>query len=369
MKKVFSALLALCMVLSMTAFAATDAKIDVTATNANGDVVTEAAVGDVITFTVKTTGDTTGLVYAGAGIGFKFDPTQLSFNEDTADSDFSFNGSCGVSVADSGDIVTFQLAPNPTNKNDAGVYFKNADDLKGAFVIGSIEATILDGAKGKTIKFEAGDVSMTYAEIKESTAKKVSFKNSEDVETVNSIPTITVKGDDPTPSKPVITLDPSNPVTGENNGIVDIHTTAETGAYSVKVTAPIGKKAVIYINGEAQTGSEIAGTATKDITIKVEYVDVTDEVITYVVPMSSIYGAEDGIAAFGKGTIDGSVEYGIKFGGLTGEYKGITDYKFPAKDNVGGIFGVEVKDAPAGVDYTAQAYVGDKTGTKISFTK
>lgn len=369
MKKVFSALLALCMVLSMTAFAATDAKIDVTATDANGDVVTEAAVGDVITFTVKTTGDTTGLVYAGAGIGFKFDPTQLSFDEDTADSDFSFNGSCGVSVADSGDIVTFQLAPNPTNKNDAGVYFKNADDLKGAFVIGSIEATILDGAKGKTIKFEAGDVSMTYAEIKESTAKKVSFQNSEDVETVNSIPTITVKGDDPTPEKPVISVDPSNPVTGENNGIVDINTNAETGAYSVKVKAPIGKKAVIYLNGVAQTGSEISGTATADTTIKVAYEDVEDEVITYVVPMSSIYGAEEtGIAAFGKGTIAEGVAYGIKFGGLTGTYKDITDYKFPAKGNVGGIFGVEVKDAPAG-DYTAQAYVGDTMGAAISFTK
>ena len=170
------------------------------------------------------------------------------------------------------------------------------------------------------------------------------------------------------PDKPSFVIPEDSEKTGENSGIVDINTNAETGAYSVKVTAPIGKKAVIYIDGVAQTGSEIAGTATKATTIKVAYEDVTDEVITYVVPMSSIYGAEDGIAAFGKGTIAEGVEYGIKFGGLKGEYKGITDYKFPAKGNVGGIFGVEVKDAPAG-DYTAQAYVGDAMGAAISFTK
>ena len=170
------------------------------------------------------------------------------------------------------------------------------------------------------------------------------------------------------PDKPSFVIPEDSEKTGENNGIVDINTNAETGAYSVKVTAPIGKKAVIYIDGVAQTGSEIAGTATKETTIKVAYEDVTDEVITYVVPMSSIYGAEDGIAAFGKGTIAEGVAYGIKFGGLTGTYKDITDYKFPATGNVGGIFGVEVKDAPAG-DYTAQAYVGDAMGAAISFTK
>lgn len=366
MKKVFSALLALCMVLSMTAFAATDAKIDVTATDANGDVVTEAAVGDVITFTVKTTGDTTGLVYAGAGIGFKFDPTQLSFNEDTADSDFNFNGSCGVSVADSGDIVTFQLAPNPTNKNDAGVYFKNADDLKGAFVIGSIEATILDGAKGKTIKFEAGDVSMTYAEIKESTAKKVSFQNSEDVETVNSIPTITVKGDDPTPEKPVISVDPSNPTTGVNNGVVDIVKNDETGAYSVNVKAPIGKKAVIYLNGVAQAGTEISGTATADTTIKVEYVDDDAAVITYPI----VYQDADCAVVFGKGTIAEGDKYGIKVTDTTGASKAKE-----ATVNASGIFGVQFnyvnaagKTAPNGT-YKAQAFVNDVYGAEISFTK
>lgn len=359
MKKIFSALVALSMILSMTAFAATNAKLSVTAS------ATSVKAGDEIIFTVKSTGDG-DMSFYGATIKFEYDETQLAIDKGSFAADIKLSGMAAVST--SAGTVTIQNSPKAAD--DAANYI--AGKLKGNFMIGQFKATVLDTAvAGSTIKFNVKakqGVNVTYANVVES-GTSIKAMNQSRITSIDSMPeAIIVAGDDPTPSKPVITLDPSNPVTGENNGIVDINTNAETGAYSVKVTAPIGKKAVIYINGEAQTGSEIAGTATKDITIKVAYEDVTDEVITYVVPMSSIYGAADGIAAFGKGTIAEGVEYGIKFGGLTGTYKDITDYKFPAKGNVGGIFGVEVKDAPAG-NYTAQAYVDDAMGAAIDFTK
>ncbi len=359
MKKIFSALVALSMILSMTAFAATNAKLSVTAS------ATSVKAGDEITFTVKSTGDK-DMSFYGATIKFEYDETQLSIDKDSFAADVKLSGMAAVSTSTG--TVTIQNSPKAAD--DAANYL--AGKLKGELMIGQFKATVLDTAVvGSTIKFNIKakqGVNVTYADVVEN-GSTIKATNQSRITAIESMPeAIKVVGDDPEPSKPVITIDPSNPTTGENNGIVDVTKNDETGAYSVKVTAPIGKKAVIYINDVAQAGSEISGTATEDTTIKVVYEDVTDDVITYVVPMSSIYGADLGIAAFGKGTIAEGAEYGIKFGGLKAEYKGITDYKFPATANVGGIFGVEVKDAPAG-SYTAQAYVGDATGAEISFEK
>ena len=353
MKKIISIVAVFCMLISMTAFAATtDAVVSMSADK------TTAKAGETITYTVSITADSTGYGLSNAALALYYDPAKIEFDTSSI---VYLEGNAKYNK------MQFTNKPNTTTPTDTFIQLQcTASKASGdSFVVGAVDifkftGTVKEGATGK-IDFR----------IKTSTFKVSDYNTtsiSATLPKITNLPEVVIAGDDPTPSKPVITLDPSNPVTGENNGIVDINTNAETGAYSVKVTAPIGKKAVIYIDGVAQPGSEIADTATKDITIKVAYEDVTDEVITYVVPMSSIYGAEDGIAAFGKGTIAEGVEYGIKFGGLTGTYKGITDYKFPATGNVGGIFGVEVKDAPAG-DYTAQAYVGDAMGAAIDFTK
>lgn len=354
MKKIFSSLIVLCMMLSMTTLAA-EATLSMEADK------TTVKPGDTIKFTVKVSEEKDNKLISAANIVFNYPEDKLEItSNDIVFPDYEYTNTKRVITAAKGTTSAFVTVQNNAKKGDD-------EYVSGAKVVATITAKVKADATGdiEIAEKKAGSSAVTFITLDENGSPTKGEKVF-----ITTMPgKITIKGDDPTPSKPVITLDPSNPVTGKDSGIVDINTNAETGAYSVKVTAPIGKKAVIYINGEAQTGTEISGTATADTAIKVEYVDVTDEVITYVVPMSSIYGAEDGIAAFGKGTITEGVEYGIKFGGLTGEYKGITDYKFPAKDNVGGIFGVEVKDAPAGVDYTAQAYVGDKTGTKISFTK
>lgn len=353
MKKIISIVAVFCMLISMTAFAATtDAVVSMSADK------TTAKAGETITYTVSITADSTGYGLSNAALALYYDPAKIEFDTSSI---VYLEGKATYNK------MQFTNKPNATTPTDTFIQLQcTASKASGdSFVVGAVDifrftGTVKEGATGK-IDFR----------IKTSTFKVSDYNKTSISATLPKItlPEVVIAGDDPTPSKPVITLDPSNPVTGENNGIVDINTNAETGAYSVKVKAPIGKKAVIYLNGEAQTGSEISGTATADTTIKVEYVDVADEVITYVVPMSSIYGAEEtGIAAFGKGTIAEGVAYGIKFGGLTGTYKDITDYKFPAKGNVGGIFGVEVKDAPAGA-YTAQAYVGDTMGAAISFTK
>lgn len=344
MKKILSALIALGMMLSMTAFAANTAKLSMTADKST------AKVGEQITYTISISKEDDNKLFTASTVVLSYPTDKIAINEGAVLAPFdSYKTHKFQDNAKSGRF-TMQIMGDTSGDPDSIVALDEAKTLC------TFKATVKEGATGDitfTINSAYSTVAPTAMGAKERT---------DGIE----LPTVTIVGDEP--SKPVITLDPSNPVTGENNGIVDINTDAETGAYSVKVTAPIGKKAVIYINGEAQTGTEISGTATADTAIKVEYVDVTDEVITYVVPMSSIYGAADGIAAFGKGTIAEGVEYGIKFGGLTGTYKDITDYKFPAQGNVGGIFGVEVKDAPAG-DYTAQAYVGDTMGAAISFTK
>lgn len=348
MKKILSALVVLGMFLSTTAFALTS---DAVATF-EADKTT-VKVGEEVTFAIKISADSNGAVISGAALTLTYDSTMMEIDpaNGTYGTVTNYTGSQRIAVSGTGETKTLMLQNN-------GSAAKGDVFVSGAQTLFTFKAKALK--EGSFTFGKRGTPAITVCDpVRTTDTYRATFA---------SFPTVAIVGDDPTPSKPVITLDPSNPVTGENNGIVDINTNAETGAYSVKVTAPIGKKAVIYIDGEAQTGSEIAGTATKDITIKVAYEDVTDEVITYVVPMSSIYGAEDGIAAFGKGTIAEGVEYGIKFGGLKGEYKGITDYKFPATGNVGGIFGVEVKDAPAG-DYTAQAYVGDAMGAAIGFTK
>lgn len=347
MKKILSALIALGMMLSMTAFAANTAKLSMTADKST------AKVGEQITYTISISKEDDNKLFTASTVVLSYPTDKIAIDEGAVLAPFdSYKTHKFQDVAKSGRF-TMQIMGDTSGNPDSIVALDEAKTLC------TFKATVKEGATGDitfTINSAYSTVAATAMGAKERT---------DGIE----LPTVAIVGDDPTPSKPVITLDPSNPVTGENNGIVDINTDAETGAYSVKVTAPIGKKAVIYLNGEAQATTEISGTATADTTIKVEYVDVADEVITYVVPMSSIYGAEEtGIAAFGKGTIAEGVAYGIKFGGLTGTYKDITDYKFPAKGNVGGIFGVEVKDAPAG-NYTAQAYVGDAMGAAIDFTK
>lgn len=350
MKKILVSLMALCMMLSMTTFAAT-------ATLSMEADKTTVAPGDTITFTVRVSEEADNKKISAANIVFNYPEDKLEItSSDIAFPDYEYTNTKRVVTAAKGTTSAYVTVQNN---------FKTGDDtyVSGAHVIATIKAKVKVGA--------TGDITIVG---KTATSASVSFVSVDDagvaskaekITTMTYPGTITIKSEE----KPSFVIPEDSEKTGENNGIVDINTNAETGAYSVKVTAPIGKKAVIYIDGVAQTGSEIAGTATKATTIKVAYEDVEDEVITYVVPMSSIYGAEEtGIAAFGKGTIAEGVAYGIKFGGLTGTYKDITDYKFPAKGNVGGIFGVEVKDAPAG-DYTAQAYVGDTMGAAISFTK
>ena len=353
MKKVLSLILSICM-LGAFAFSAnaaavypTSIKLDVTETEtgASVDVVLAGEFSEFNDLTLFMQYDNTKLKYE-----------SVSFRDSAA--------SWTAKYASEGKIAEGTLP-------DGYIKFKyGTEDITGNDYLSDKDLKIA------TLEFsKVGDAKLADGDVKSVDKVKVgrNYKNTElfcsgaKWDAVAFSTTFTAYTPDE-PDKPSFVIPEDSEKTGENSGIVDINTNAETGAYSVKVTAPIGKKAVIYIDGVATSGSAISGTATKATTIKVAYEDVTDEVITYVVPMSSIYGAEDGIAAFGKGTIAEGVEYGIKFGGLTGTYKGITDYKFPAKGNVGGIFGVEVKDAPAG-NYTAQAYVGDAMGAAIDFTK
>ena len=350
MKKILSMLLAVCMLGAFTASAAfpTGYSIDVVETKdaATVDIAIEGAYTALSGFQVMLQYDTAKLQYASKVEETTFTSQLINWSDMT-------NASWNTGV------VLYAWGEGKGIKEN---YISGDKGLKiGTLTFNKIGDATLEDGDIRVIASNKKGMSTKPTQIKaDNTTKKFSEL------TINASFTAYVPAE---PEKPVISLDPSNPTTGVNNGVVDIVKNDETGAYSVKVKAPIGKKAVIYLNGEAQTGSEISGTATADTTIKVEYVDVADEVITYVVPMSNIYGAEEtGIAAFGKGTIAEGVAYGIKFGGLTGTYKDITDYKFPAKGNVGGIFGVEVKDAPAGA-YTAQAYVGDTMGAAISFTK
>ena len=169
------------------------------------------------------------------------------------------------------------------------------------------------------------------------------------------------------PDKPSFVIDDSAK-SGVNNGNIVIDTNTETGAYSVKVTAPIGKTPIIVIDGKEIPGAEYSGTATKETKIAVKYEDITADVVTYVVPMSSIYGEKDGIVAFGKGTIAEGDDFGIIFGGIKEEKVKLSAKERTTEGAVTDIFGVEVQEATAG-KYTAQAYIGANVGEEISFTK
>lgn len=361
MKKILSMLLASCMLFAFTASAKmpTGMKYVVSGTSkttATCDIIVE--------------GEFSAL--AGLTAYVKYDPAKVTLNATKAWDNFGTK----LESSDEAAKADYVDKSGTFASKAAGKYFKYE---YGYF--NTTEAYMFTGADYKfaTVYFDVVE-GQTLAEGDIEVVSKTNNGNKPTFVYSSITGSSTLKGDTLTissefnpytpdePDKPSFVIPEDSEKTGENNGIVDINTNTETGAYSVKVTAPIGKKAVIYIDGVAVPGAEASGTATKETTIKVAYEDVTDEVITYVVPMSSIYGAEDGIAAFGKGKIAEGVEYGIKFGGLKAEYKGITDYKFPAKGNVGGIFGVEVKDAPAG-DYTAQAYVGDAMGAPIDFKK
>ena len=348
MKKILSALVVLGMFLSTTAFALTS---DAVATF-EADKTT-VKVGEEVTFAIKISADSNGAVISGAALTLTYDSTMMEIDpaNGTYGTVTNYTGSQRIAVSGTGETKTLMLQNN-------GSAAKGDVFVSGAQTLFTFKAKALK--EGSFTFGKRGTPAITVCDpVRTTDTYRATFA---------SFPTVAIVGDDPTPSKPVITLDPSNPVTGENNGIVDINTNAETGAYSVKVTAPIGKKAVIYIDGEAQTGSEIAGTATKDITIKVAYEDVTDEVITYVVPMSSIYGEKDGIVAFGKGTIAEGDDFGIIFGGIKEEKVKLSAKERTTEGAVTDIFGVEVQEATAG-KYTAQAYIGANVGEEISFTK
>ena len=346
MKKVLSLILTLCM-FGAFAISASAASTDTTSHKLN-IVETE-------------TGATVEYILAGEFENFSaikaivtFDNTKVTY------ADIAYEGIDGWKGNMTSKGSNYLIFTNGEAKGDSSKYITGKDQ------------------KVATITFNKVDnASLTKDDIKIATTQKVGRTTHKittaisgaayDTGIVISEPTFTAYTPDE-PDKPSFVIPEDSEKTGENNGIVDINTNTETGAYSVKVTAPIGKKAVIYIDGVAQTGSEISGTATKETTIKVAYEDVTDEVITYVVPMSSIYGAEDGIAAFGKGTIAEGDDFGIIFGGVKEDKVTLSAKDRTKPDAVKDIFGVEVKDAPAG-KYTAQAYIGANVGEEISFTK
>lgn len=165
-----------------------------------------------------------------------------------------------------------------------------------------------------------------------------------------------------------------------NSGIVGdlVPTLKDDDTYDwvLQVIAPIGK--TIKVNDGknnyfANKYGKVEGNSSAGTEITVTYEDSTESIITYVVPMARIYGEGNGIAAFGKGTINDGDEYGIIFGGNIdlGAYDakfGIKDGKFPANFEADGIFAVEIKDAPKG-EYTAQAYINNAKGEVIEFTK
>lgn len=163
----------------------------------------------------------------------------------------------------------------------------------------------------------------------------------------------------------------SKPTDGIVGDIVLTLIEGDRYSWSLPVKAPIGK--VAYVSDGSQSwpvsDDKAVGITSPGATLTVSYEDSSATVITYIVPIADVYGNNNGIVAFGKGTISEDDEYGIKFGGLElDKYTSHTDGKFPATGNVNGIFGVEIKDAPKG-SYTAQAYVGDQTGNTVNIIK
>lgn len=169
---------------------------------------------------------------------------------------------------------------------------------------------------------------------------------------------------------PTFTVASDSVNTATEGGIVDITTPAKGEAYTVTAVAPIGKVATIYINGAAIPGKGIyTGTFTEDTTVKVEYNDVVaeDSILTWIIPMDVVYGTDNGIAAFGKGTI-GEKDFGIEFSG--GAFEAAKKYSAEGQTFGDNVFAVEIKDAPASEDkYHARAYIGDAYGNKVDFTK
>ena len=256
-----------------------------------------------------------------------------------------------------------------TKVNDSTYIVKQAalTDTDSDFLTGA-DTKILSVKFNKSTKLAQGDIKLiTSAKIGRTTYSSEVYCGAEKSKGIAlDYSTFTAYTPDE-PDKPSFVIDDSAK-SGVNNGNIVIDTNTETGAYSVKVTAPIGKTPIIVIDGTEIPGAEYSGTATKETKIAVKYEDITADVVTYVVPMSSIYGEKDGIVAFGKGTIAEGDDFGIIFGGIKEENVKLSAKERTTEGAVKDIFGVEVQEATAG-EYTAQAYIGANVGEEISFTK
>ena len=351
MKKIFSALVALSMVLSMTAFAATNAKINVTADK------TSVKADDLITFTITSTGDG-DMSYYGGTIKFEYDETQLSIDTSSFATDVRLNGAAGVSTSTG--TVTIQNSPKASDSTDMDNYA--AGKLKGTFKIGEFKARVLNTAvPGATIKFNVKatkGVNVTYANV--TVGATLSASGNSKITTIASMPdAITVA------SEESAGITESFPTTGAaGQGLVD-KSVDEAGNYDIVAKAPIGKKAVITVDGAVVASGHIY-KGKPSTSVKVEFVDDDATVITYPI----VYQDADCAVVFGKGTIAEGDKYGIKVTDTTGFSK-----EKEATVNVGGIFGIQFnyvnavgKTAPNGT-YKAQAFVGSEYGEEITFTK
>lgn len=342
MKKFISIIAVLCMFMSMTTFAATDAVFTMKALGADDKEITTVKKGDVIKFSFDVTADSHGYGVNAASINLTYDNSLLKIDcvkdDEAADNGIGtltsqiYEGGNGFQIFDEGYFLISLLRGSATKKY-------------GPANIATFEATVI-GESG-TISFgkTVGTVTMMG-----STAAKKGTAN------LSVMPTIKIVGDEPAG------ITEEYPTTGAaGQGLVD-KSVDEEGNYDIVAKAPIGKKAVITVDGAVVASGHIY-KGKPSTSVKVEFVDDDDySVITYpIIYKGVIEGTTEGVVVFGKGTIDEGDEYGIK---LT---KGEKSTKYKAGFNAAGIFGVAFIDGEG--EYTAQAYVNDATGRVVSFTK
>ena len=336
MKKLFSALVILCMFVSTTAFALTS---DAVATF-EADKTT-AKVGDVINFSIKVSADSNGAAISGAALSLKYDSTLMSINtaEGTYGTVTGYTGSQRISVSGTGTTKTLVLQ-------------NNASTAKGDVLLTGQQTLFTF----KGVALAAGKISFKANGIPAITLCDPTVTTDTYRATFATLPEITVTADEG--------ITEEYPTTGAaGQGLVD-KSVDEAGNYNIVAKAPIGKKAVITVDGTVVPGRKYNGKPSTSV--KVEFVDDTATVITYPI----VYQDDDCAVVFGKGTIAEGDKYGIQVTDTTGASK-----DKEAKANVDGIFGVRFNYVNAGGHtatngtYKAKAFVNDVYGEEITFTK
>ena len=338
MKKLFSALVVLCMFISTTAFAfETDAVATFEADK------TTVKVGETVNFAIKVSADSNGALVNGSALTLKFDSTMMEIDAANITTGTITTYTRVIKrVSGTGDTKTLMLQNN-------GVTSSGDTLLSGEQTMFTFKAKALKAGTFTFTKVGKPGVTMSNpAAISETKLLEV------------AMPTITITADEPAG------ITEEYPTTGAaGQGLVD-KKVDEDGTYHINAKAPIGKKAVITIDGSALPEVGHIYNGKPSTSVKVEFVDDDATVITYPI----VYQDTNCAVIFGKGTIGAEDKYGIKVAPEGGAYK-----TKEAIANADGIFGVKFdyvnkngEIAPDGT-YTAKAFVGETDGAEISFTK